>query len=144
MENLPRQPEYANLYPWGNPYKGGGLRPPPQRGAAFGRPPLWFPLYGPLHGHGFVYLGCLGRSSTFLLRLCVISPMGFPMGPGSASSNSHLVLQYGCYSPNFVWPHLVLKDPKLYQKPSGQKQKSHSYQHGEGYLTWVPLPSLYP
>ena len=25
-------------------YKGGDLRPPPQNGAAFGRPPLWFPF----------------------------------------------------------------------------------------------------
>ena len=30
--------------------KGGGLRPPPQRGAAFGRPPLWNPLWMGLTG----------------------------------------------------------------------------------------------
>ena len=28
-------------------HKGGGLRPPPQRGAAFGRPPLWIPYVLP-------------------------------------------------------------------------------------------------
>ena len=30
--------------------KGGGLRPRPQRGAAFGRPPLWNPLWMGLAG----------------------------------------------------------------------------------------------
>ena len=29
VEDLPRQPKYTNTCPWGNPYKGGGLRPPP-------------------------------------------------------------------------------------------------------------------
>ena len=94
VEDLPRQPKYTNPCPWRGPYKGNhkGGRPKAAPLCGGGRRPP--PLYGPLHGHGFVYLGCLGRSSTFLLRLCVISPMGFPMGPGSASSNSHLVLYF--------------------------------------------------
>ena len=46
VEDLPRQPKYTNPYPWGDPYKGGGLRPPPQRGAAFGSPLC-----------GFLYMG---------------------------------------------------------------------------------------
>ena len=45
VEDLPRQPKYTNPCPWRGPYKGDGLRPPPQRGAAFGRPPLWIPLW---------------------------------------------------------------------------------------------------
>ena len=44
VENLPGRPKYTNPYPWRDPYRGGGLRPPPQRGAAFGRLHLWFPL----------------------------------------------------------------------------------------------------
>ena len=57
--SVPRLPKYMKA----NPHKGGGLRPPPQRGrAAFGRPPpLWIPLWGLV----FMYLGSLG---TFSLR----------------------------------------------------------------------------
>ena len=108
VEDLPRQPKYTNPCPWRGPYKGNhkGGRPKAAPLCGGGRRPP--PLYGPLHGHGFVYLGCLGRSSTFLLRLCVISPMGFPMGPGSASSNSHLVLYNDIHIPHVgvlpMWP----------------------------------------
>ena len=83
VEDLPRQPKYTNPYPWGDPYKGihKGGRPKAAPLCGGGRRPP--PLYGSLHGHGFVYSSCLGRFSTFLLRQCVISPMGFPMASQS-------------------------------------------------------------
>ena len=58
---------------------GGGLRPPPQRGrAAFGRPP---PLWTPLWGLVFMYLGSLGSFflhfwvSRLLVYLCPGRPV---------------------------------------------------------------------
>ena len=73
--SLAGRPKDTNPYPWRDPYRGihKGGRPPRRREA----PP---PLYGSLHGYGFVYLGHPASFSTFIVRRCVVLPVGFPMG----------------------------------------------------------------
>ena len=84
------------------------LRAASTKGA--GRPPLPIPLYGCLHGYGFVSLERPARLSAFIVRRCVVLPMGFPMGLSTEPSivlpmgvpmglspvpwNSHLVLYH--------------------------------------------------
>ena len=56
--SLAVRPKYTNPYPWRDPYRGGGTSR---------RPPLWIPLYGSLHGYGFVYLGRPASDVSFCL-----------------------------------------------------------------------------
>ena len=65
---LPNNTKYTKT----NTHKGGGLRPPPQRGAgAFGaRPPLWIPLWVLV----FVYFVLLGYTFVLLGHLLTLLP----------------------------------------------------------------------
>ena len=60
LEDLPRQPKYTNPCPWRTHIKE----------AAFGRPPLWFPLWVLV----FVYFGLLGYISVLLGHLLTLLP----------------------------------------------------------------------
>ena len=82
VENLPRQPKYANLYPWGNLYK--GIH---KGGAAEGRHPLcWRPKAA-----SFIWIppwvqvrvfGLSGQVIHMFIALTCDFTYGFPHGYG--------------------------------------------------------------
>ena len=104
--SLAVRPKDTNPYPWRDPCRGGGASRRLHKGgaAAFGgRPALWIPLYGSLHGYGFVSLGRQASDVSFCLwvspwvralgtEASVVLPMGVPMGLSLLPSNSHLAL----------------------------------------------------